>query len=148
MSPRMECNNTHTHRHTHFKEGDPKHTVHTVTTLSPSICPPPPPHTHTNALAHPLKPLSDHEQTNSTNSLRKNLQYCESNKENHGVRRTRTEPRNNKDLRLQPRTPQQCLRPALGFRLSHYKEEVLIIAICGRKQIVPCDYHFIRNVKV
>lgn len=97
---------------------------------------------------HPLNPLSDHEQTKSKNSSRKNFQDFESNKENHGVRRTRTEPRNNKDLRLKPRTPQQCLRPTLGFRLSHYKEEVLIIAICGRKQIVPCDYHFSRNVKV
>jgi len=55
-------------------------------------------------------------------------------------------PRNNKDIRLQPRMPQQCLRPALGFRPCHYKEEVLIIAVYGRKQIVSSDSHFSRNV--
>lgn len=101
-SPRVECAHSlfhsHTHTHTHGKRETFNHLINSLNNCyqmqSLSIYRTP-----------SLNPLSVHEQTNRTNSSRKTLKDCESNK-NHGVRRTKREPRNNKDLSLQPRAPQ------------------------------------------
>lgn len=97
-SPWVECAHSLFHSHTHRKRETFNHLINSLNNCyqmqSLSIYRTP-----------SLNPLSDHEQTNRTNSSRKTLKDCESNK-NHRVRRTKREPRNNKDLSLQPRAPQ------------------------------------------
>ena len=107
-SRRVECAHTHTHTHTltHTHTEIKRVASHSDCTVCTQTCflSQYLPHTHTHL--YPLNPLSDHEQTNSTNSSRKPCIVDLIKKKSHGARTMRGEPRNNKGLRLQPRTQQ------------------------------------------